>query len=81
MLFKIVSFHPSTDGSVKPKRPTFIEAVTVANAKFVAAEHLSVPEEQLTLDAYEGDIPGGAVLLDDRVLRRSPRLSNTHAFL
>jgi hypothetical protein len=66
MLFRIVSFHPSADHSVKPSCVTYIQASTHFNAKTVAGTYLAVPREEVLLDLFEGTPGSAEVVIDER---------------
>ena len=65
MLFKVASYHPSTDGGVLPKVPLFIEASTWFNGRRVIGSHLGVPSDHVILKVHEGPIPEGSEKLDE----------------
>lgn len=67
MLFKLTSFHATTDGGVKPQRPLFIRASTWFNARRVIAAALEVPSDDVILTLCKDSVvPEGADLMDER---------------
>lgn len=58
MLFKIESFHGRKDGTVVPKKPTYVEAKSWYLARSLACTHLGVNIDQVILSLQE-KVPAG----------------------